>query len=58
MKAEQDGRDEQDRQWAWLCEAMPAEAYRQDPDRFWEAFQKIAPHVSREDMERALKASE
>lgn len=39
----------------WFAEAHPHEAYETWPERFWEFFQKKAPGMSREQMERLLK---
>jgi hypothetical protein len=44
--------------WEWFAEAHPHEAYASWPESFWEYFHSKAPNVSREQMERTLKATE
>lgn len=44
--------------WETFAEAHPHEAHATWPERFWEFFHAKLPHVTREQMECALKETE
>lgn len=44
--------------YSWFADAHPHEAYKTDPELFWQYFQSRIPGVTREQMEATLQETQ